>query len=109
MSKHPCPIDIVRGGEDIVNTASDLRGAQKCNSATRSNEFLLQGDTFSMEIEQDMLRCFFFQVREILDLSTREKGQKLLQMFLSCNLNASAFNAEDIRGVIRKTRFFEQC
>ena len=31
-----------------------------------------------MEREQDMLRCFFFEVRELLNL--REKGQKLLQM-----------------------------
>ena len=91
MSKHSCPIDIVRGGEDIVNTASDLRGAQKCNSATRSNEFLLQDDAFSIEIEQDMLRCFFFQVREILDLSTREKGQKLLQMLYKDMLHHARF------------------
>ena len=53
-------------------------GDQKCNIATQGSVFLLQGDTFSMEREQDMLRCFFFEVRELLNL--REKGQKLLQM-----------------------------
>ena len=78
LSKHPCPIDIVRGGEDIVNTARDPRGAQECNIATQSDVFLLQGDRLSLEREQDMLRCFFFEVRELLNL--REKGQKWLQM-----------------------------
>ena len=49
----------------------------------------MQGDTFSMEIEQDMLRCFFFEVRELLNL--REKGQKLLQMLYKDMLHHARF------------------
>ena len=42
-----------------------------------------------MEREQDMLRCFFFEVRELLNL--REKGQKLLQMLYKDMLHHARF------------------